>query len=50
VDDFIEDLFAFLMVDGEPVTCARCGKHFIEGDPYILDEDNQVVCPFCEEE
>jgi hypothetical protein len=49
VNDFIEDLFAFLTVTGEPVTCSRCGKNFLDGEQYTLDEDNQVVCPDCEE-
>lgn len=47
--DFIEDLFAFLMVTKEPVTCSRCGRQLADGEQYTLDEDNQVVCSDCEE-
>jgi hypothetical protein len=49
VGDFIEDLFGFLSVAGEPVTCSRCGKHLTEEEQYTLDQENQVVCPDCEE-
>lgn len=48
--DFIEDLFAFLVVTDEPVVCSQCGKHLAEGEQYTLDEDNQVVCSDCVEE
>jgi formylmethanofuran dehydrogenase subunit E len=50
MDDFIEDLFAFLTVTEEQITCSRCGRLLAEGDQYTLEEDNQVVCSDCVEE
>ncbi|UPU37828.1 hypothetical protein M1B72_09010 [Geomonas paludis] len=50
MSEIIEDLFAFLQTTGEPVTCSRCGRQLAEGEPNTLNEDNQVVCPECEEE
>ncbi|MBJ6749897.1 LIM domain-containing protein [Geomonas anaerohicana] len=49
MSDIIEDLFAFLQTTGEPVTCSRCGRQLADGEQYTLDENNQVVCPDCEE-
>lgn len=48
--DIIEDLFAFLMVTGEAKTCSRCGRELAAGEPYSLDDDNQVVCTDCGED
>lgn len=49
MSDFIEDLFAFLVVTGETVVCSRCGRQLADGEQYTLDEDDQVVCSDCEE-
>ena len=49
MDDLIEDLFAFLVVTGEELTCSRCGRQLADGEQYTLDEGNQVVCSDCEE-
>lgn len=44
--DFIEDLFAVLMVTQEEKTCIICGRTFLKD---IADTETENVCPNCQE-
>ncbi|BCG45511.1 hypothetical protein GEOBRER4_n0268 [Citrifermentans bremense] len=44
--DFIEDLFAVLMVTQEEKTCNVCGRTFLKD---IADTQTEDVCPDCQE-
>ncbi|MBJ6751004.1 hypothetical protein [Geomonas anaerohicana] len=48
MSDLLEDLLAFFYAtQDEPVSCARCGRIFSEGETYGFDKNGEPQCPDC---